>query len=51
MFAQLENQRSLRVFQNLYCRHEFSRCARYDAMQRGTPPDPRLLPNGKPLGG
>jgi hypothetical protein len=50
LYQTLSLRGSVGVWNALYCRGDFTRCARYKLAAEGKPMPDTLLPNGKELG-
>jgi hypothetical protein len=50
LYPKFAMQATLRFWQARYCEAEYTRCARYQATQRGEVVAVTLLPNGERLG-
>lgn len=47
LFAEFTLQGSLRVWTEIYCKSDHTRCERFQMASRNEPVPPRMLPNGK----
>lgn len=50
LFPLFRDRAALSYWMRSYCDGDHRRCARFKAMEQGSPPPPTLLPNGKHVG-